>query len=65
MLLDFTKTFEVHTDVFDFGIWEFLMHDKHYTVFECHKLNWTEGFTPCKRKKWFTIVIAFTYGDIT
>ena len=41
VLHDNTKTFEVHTDAFDFVIGGVLMQERHPIAFESRKLNET------------------------
>lgn len=38
-LPDFSKTFDIHTDVSEVSIREFLMQDRHTIAFESLKLN--------------------------
>ncbi len=42
MLLDHTKSFEIHTDASDFAIRGVLMQDRHLVAYESRKLNKTE-----------------------
>ena len=56
MLPDFTKTFEIHTDVSDFAIGGVLMQEKHPIAFESRKLNEAERRYTVQEKEMTAIV---------
>ena len=57
-LLDYNKSYEVHTDAFDFAIGGVLMQEGHPIAFESRKLNYTERRYMVLKKE-ITVVVHY------
>ena len=61
VLPDYTKTFKVHIDAFEFSIGGVLMQERQLIVFESHKLNDMERCYTIQEKEMMTRFHCF--GD--